>query len=50
MSHAVRFARSTVRTPSACYKTEVEAMLENLRQEVRLQNVVFHKALRKYQK
>ena len=32
------------------YKTEVEAILDNLRQEVRLQKVASHKALRKYQK
>jgi hypothetical protein len=32
------------------YKTEVEAILDNLRKEVRLQQVASHKALRKYQK
>ncbi len=32
------------------YKIEVEAILENLRQEVKSQKVASHKALRKYQK
>ena len=32
------------------YKIEVEAVLENLRQEVKSQEVASHKALRKYQK